>query len=277
MFSPFGFMGTQAGGGGGDIDATAYINAVITAGGSFSGVEETAIDTFYVNLKSSGIYNKLFAMYPYMGGTSTSNAINATNPGTYDLAFNGTWAHSVSGSYTTPANTNYGETSYNVLTNSVYTTASFSLGYQINNPITSTPYCYMGVGSGASYLLVGWHYPNSIDTYYPNGVPISGQWNSGGHFNLVSRTATNSWFGGKIISGESASGGLTKTATQTSTYTTIANKSVWINNINGTNLPMGGRHTFAFIGQGLSTGETDTLMIEMNTMFDSFTNRKLFT
>jgi hypothetical protein len=74
MFSPFGFMGTQAGGGG-DADATAYINAVVTAGGTLSAGDETAIQTLYTDLKTAGVYSKLTRMYPLTGGIQASHAM----------------------------------------------------------------------------------------------------------------------------------------------------------------------------------------------------------
>ena len=62
MFTPFAFIQTipAGGGGGGDADATAYINAVLAAGGELSAGQQTAINTFFVDLKSDGIYSKLY-------------------------------------------------------------------------------------------------------------------------------------------------------------------------------------------------------------------------
>ena len=79
MFSPFGFMGTQAGGGG-DADATAYINEVISQGGTLSAGDQTAITTLYTDLKSNSLYTELTFMYPFMGGTPDSHKVEGLAP-----------------------------------------------------------------------------------------------------------------------------------------------------------------------------------------------------
>ena len=100
MFAPFIWGATNnALAESGDADANTYIAAVTAAGGTLSGAEETAIQDFYVGLKADGIYSKMYAMYPFLGGVADSNKINATNPGTNDLTFTGTWTHSISGSF----------------------------------------------------------------------------------------------------------------------------------------------------------------------------------
>ncbi len=62
MFIPFAFQGTKA-----DTDAQAYITEVKAQGGTLSLAEETAIDKFYTNLKSAGLYAKLHVFYPFIG------------------------------------------------------------------------------------------------------------------------------------------------------------------------------------------------------------------
>jgi len=79
MFIPFGFMATQAGGGG-DADATAYIDEVIAAGGTLSAGDQTAIDTLYTSLKSNSLYTELTFMYPFMGGTPDSHKVEGLAP-----------------------------------------------------------------------------------------------------------------------------------------------------------------------------------------------------
>ena len=80
MFTPFAFMATQAGGGGGDAEATAYINEVIAQGGTLSAGDQTAIDTLYTDLKSNSLYTELTFMYPFMGGTPNSHKVEGLAP-----------------------------------------------------------------------------------------------------------------------------------------------------------------------------------------------------
>jgi hypothetical protein len=96
MFSPFGFMGTQAGGGL-DPDATAYLSAVVSAGGTTDATIDSAIDTLFVDLKAAGVYSKMIAFYPIIGGIQASHAINGNLNATYDLTYSGTWTHNTNG------------------------------------------------------------------------------------------------------------------------------------------------------------------------------------
>jgi hypothetical protein len=110
MFTPFSFIQTiSAGGGGGDANATAYLAAVVAAGGSINDTITSATNTLFVDLKAAGIYNKLVTMYPFIGGTAASNAFNALNPisgsAYYYLEFVGSWTHNASGSQGNGTNT----------------------------------------------------------------------------------------------------------------------------------------------------------------------------
>lgn len=76
-------------GGGFDPNAQAFFNAVVTAGGSLSPTEETAINQFVLDLKSASIWSKFFAMYPMVGGSAASCSINLAAPASYALTFFG--------------------------------------------------------------------------------------------------------------------------------------------------------------------------------------------
>jgi hypothetical protein len=64
----------------GDADATAYINEVISQGGSLSAGDETAIQTLYTDLKSNSLYSEMVFMYPLMGGTPDSHKVEGLAP-----------------------------------------------------------------------------------------------------------------------------------------------------------------------------------------------------
>ena len=89
MFSPFGFMGTQAGGGGNDPDAQAFINAT-----GISGIEATAINTLVLDLKGYSIWTKLKVIYPMVGGTATTMKYNLRDPQDTDAAYRIDWVGS---------------------------------------------------------------------------------------------------------------------------------------------------------------------------------------
>jgi hypothetical protein len=82
-----------------DPNADTYITAVLTAGGSLSAGQQTAIQTLFTSLKSAGLYNDILIMYPMVGGTLPSHAINAKTPGTYNLTWYGTPSANSNGTY----------------------------------------------------------------------------------------------------------------------------------------------------------------------------------
>jgi hypothetical protein len=77
--------------GGLDPDAKAYIDAVVAAGGTVSGGQKSAINTFYKTGKSDGWYSSLKRLYLPIWASAAPNAIDliALGSGT----FNGTVTH----------------------------------------------------------------------------------------------------------------------------------------------------------------------------------------
>lgn len=80
-----------------DVDAQAFL----TATGITDPTISSAIDTLVVDLKSYGIWSKLKAVYPFVGGTAATHKFNLKNPldtnAAYRLVFNGGWTHSATG------------------------------------------------------------------------------------------------------------------------------------------------------------------------------------
>lgn len=76
-----------------DPDAVNFFNAV----GTLDAVQEGAINKLVVDLKAFGIYSKMFAIYPFIGGTAASHKFNLKDPRDIDAAFRitfaGGWVH----------------------------------------------------------------------------------------------------------------------------------------------------------------------------------------
>jgi hypothetical protein len=83
--------------GGFDADAQAFI----TAAGITDNTQKTAINTLVVDMKGFGIWTKMKAIYPMVGGTATTHKFNLKNPldtnAAFRLVFNGGWTHSSNG------------------------------------------------------------------------------------------------------------------------------------------------------------------------------------
>lgn len=88
----------------GDADAQAFI----TAAGITDSTQKSAIETLVTDLKGYGIWTKMKAIYPFVGGTATTHKYNLKDPqdtdGAFRLVFNGGWTHSSTGA--TPNGTN---------------------------------------------------------------------------------------------------------------------------------------------------------------------------
>lgn len=80
-----------------DVDAYAFINAA----GITNPIEQLAINNLVIDLKDAGLWTKMNAIYPYVGGTATTHKFNLKNPADTDaafrLAFSGTITHNTNG------------------------------------------------------------------------------------------------------------------------------------------------------------------------------------
>ena len=73
----------------------------ILAAGITDATQQTAINSLVVSLKSYGIWTKMKALYPMVGGTAASHKFNLKDPrdldAAYRLTFSGGWTHSSTG------------------------------------------------------------------------------------------------------------------------------------------------------------------------------------
>jgi hypothetical protein len=115
--------------------ANTYLSAVVDAGGTVDSTMSAATITLFQSIWANDLNDGMLVMYPFIGGTASSHAVQGMSPGTNNLTFNGGWTHSVSGS--TPNGTNaYANTAFNPNTNSLLTLSGGTL------------YFYSGTDSG---------------------------------------------------------------------------------------------------------------------------------
>jgi hypothetical protein len=86
-----------SGGGSLDPDAQAFLTATAITDPTIS----SAINTFVVSWKNYGLWTKSYALYPLVGGTSSTHKFNLKDPRDLDVAyrlvFNGGWTHASTG------------------------------------------------------------------------------------------------------------------------------------------------------------------------------------
>ena len=144
-------LGMMAGGISLDPDAVAFL----TAAGITDATITTAIDTLVTDLKGYGIWNKIFAIYPFVGGTATTHKFNLKNPAdtnaAFRLSFVGGWTHSANGAK--PNGTNaYADTFLNCFNN--LTTGNTHISYySTTNSLTTNNFCDVGASNDYNISL----------------------------------------------------------------------------------------------------------------------------
>ena len=92
--------------GGTGLDPNAF--AFLSAAGITDATITTAIDTLVIQLKAIGVWAKMTAIYPFVGGTATTHKFNLKDPqdtnAAFRLVFIGGWTHSANGALPNGAN-----------------------------------------------------------------------------------------------------------------------------------------------------------------------------
>jgi hypothetical protein len=100
MFTPFAFIqDTQVATPPMYMDPDALL--FITASGITDSTQQSAINQLVLGLKTDNIWTKMQALYPFVGGTSTTHKYNLKDPrdldAAYRIQFNGGWTHNANG------------------------------------------------------------------------------------------------------------------------------------------------------------------------------------
>jgi len=257
-----------------DPDALNFITSVLSSGGTLTGANEQTIGDFYTGLKSDGIYDLIDRMYPFLGGNSSSNAIEMKSPGVNDLVFNGGWTHDSTGSTSILNDTCFADTGFNVGTTGFSNiTNDFSFG-QIKDKITAQ-FGYSGVGP--NFCVIGLDNVNT-DNYYPTNTNKILNFFTYGNFylNSVWRTGNN-WRTGYKLQGAPISTGILMSATSSSTYTrNTGTITITLNRINGSGFPEQGKWYFSWIGKYMDETQRNNFLTRINDLLNGF-NRNVFT
>ena len=117
-----------------DTDAQAFI----TAAGITDNTQINAINTLVTDLKSAGVWTKMKALYPFVGGTSTTHKWNLKDPrdlnDAFRLTFSGGWTHGSTGALPN-GTTGYAETYFNPSTNLTLYNTHISFYSRTNNTL----------------------------------------------------------------------------------------------------------------------------------------------
>jgi len=250
-------------------EANAYLSAVVDAGGT--GIDSTvsaATRTLFTSLYSNGLYDKITAMYPMLGGVSASCKFNAKNPvdtnAAFRLSFNGGWSFNASGATGNNINT-YART---FLTGSTLNRFSQHISYYVGN-ITLSPRC---IEMGCADTGANRYSDLNVDTIAFGGNYRGGNINTTG--SMFSDTTANSAMTGNFIVSRTSdtTSYMTKNGSQIFSATTatsgVLNLDFYIGarNDNGAADYFNDRRIqFATIGSGLTPSEMTTFSTIVNT------------
>jgi len=240
-----------------------YLQSFINATGITNTTQQAALQTLVNDLNSSGVWSQLLAIYPFVGGTSSSHKYNLLDPrdadSAYRLAFTGAWTHASTGA--TPS-TAWGETFLNA--NTVFSSNTYSLGvYLRTNPASAETY---RIDIGCADQV------SPLDDRFFSHI-VSGDGSS--YFDFRNRlTVANTTYGDAtgfhVVSRESTSslkvfndGSLKATNTSSTNSYPIPNRTVWLgasNNSDTGNRKYSNREiAFAFLGNALTESQVSDL------------------
>ena len=238
-----GILAKSASGAAVDPDAQAFI----TAASITNPTQQSAINTLVTDLKGYNIWTKFKAIYPIVGGSASSHAVNLKTPGTFNLTFTNSWTHSATGMTPSVA---YANTSLNPSTSLTLNNTHLSFYSRTNVSAVQrdiaiyqsgdNPTMALGTGSGVE-----------ISDHYNYNQRISASIASSTGFYIGSRTTSTSH---KLYKNNTTLG--TNTSTNTNA---LPNGNLFIGAANSTNLGITSYSTkecaFASIGDGLTDTE----------------------
>jgi hypothetical protein len=145
----------------------ADVLAFITAAAITDTTQKNSINTLVTDLKGYGIWSKMKAIYPFVGGSASSHKFNLKDPrdldAAYRLQFNGGWTHNSNG--VIPNGSNGYARTYFVDTNLSINSVSYSIYNRSNTPQNAayTDFGYFRYDSSyvsnlftANYAPYGW-------------------------------------------------------------------------------------------------------------------------
>jgi len=231
-----------------DADAQAFI----TAASLTDSTQISAVNTLVTGLKSAGLWSKMKAIYPFVGGNSTAHSKNLVNPSLYNLSFSNGVTHNSNG-ITPNGSSGFANTGFIPSTSANISDFAMGIYSRTNN---AGNYSDIGCQSNGtayqSYIFTKWSDNNNYSALFSDNFPISNN-NSTGLF-CVSRTSSTLQ---KSYKNNSVLGTSTATVTQLTTNPIAISA---INRDGNTQTYFSNRNlSFSFISTGLSDSEISSL------------------
>jgi hypothetical protein len=228
----------------------------------------SAVDTLVQGLKTDGVWTKLKAVYPFVGGTATTHKFNLANAldedSAFRLAFSGGWTHSSNGAL--PNGTNgYANTFLNFKT--ILNVNSHSFGIYSRTQDVSIPAKLYGCFTGSNYLQNNVSVGDFISGAISNQLLYTPSPTTG--LMLASRTTSTLFkaFRNNILLGS-----------KTTNVVDIPTANFYFGARNENNITQASynpyQHAFSFIGDGLTDTEASNLYTRVQA-FQTTLNRAI--
>jgi hypothetical protein len=246
--------------GGFDSDAQAFFTATSISDSTI----QDAIDALVVGLKADSIWTKCSAIYPFVGGSSSTHAVNLKSPGTHDITWNGTVTHNANG-ITGNGSTGYGDTGLNL--SSVLSNAN--VHYSIYSRTSGAANLYdMGARGGATsdYTLMLRQGDNTV--YGPAGnqgtfISYNNSAGASGFYVITRRSTTELEFYKNGSSVQTVTTSDTGTVPSRNVYISARNNAGTADNFSSRNI------AFVSIGPALSDTEAGNFNTRVETFQDA--------
>jgi len=233
-----------------DLDAQNFITTAAIS----NSTEQTAINDLVIGLKSDSLWTSMLAVYPFVGGTSTSCKYNLRNTATFTLTFAGSWlpASFTSNGIQPNGTDTYANTNFTPSTSWALGNSSISAYSKTNNVMASgVIYGVRGGASSTTYPVLNvsstsnFHNSNVVNS--PSPLPTSTACNF-----ISSRINTTSVI--MAINGTAAS-----YASLENTLASLAIALAARRNVASIDLYSTRQLAFAHIGTGLTTVQCASL------------------
>jgi len=253
-FAPFAFQNSQT-----IYDSNAQ--AFFDAAGITNSTQKSAVNQLVLDLKSNSLWSKMYVIYPFVGGTSTTTKYNLVDPTTYTITWNGGITFSTTGVQSN-GTSGYGNTGWNPKTFNSLTAITASLSLSVySTSISSNDGEEYGVANGqpAIQMLARRSSGNALfDNYNSTNGRVQGSVATSAGLFTSSRTAQNELKGYR----NATQVGSTLTTNQnTADITTSLNYNLYVlaQNNAGTTASYSTRNlAFMHIGAGLTSSEVST-------------------
>ena len=168
-----------------DPDAQAFI----TAANITDQVEANAVNNLVIGMKADGIWTKMKAIYPIVGGSASSHAVNLKTPGTFNLTFASGVTHSANGMVGN-GSSGYADTNFTPSTNGMLLNSAHLSFYSRTDLNTYQVEMGNWDGTSSTLLLIRQAGNGSVRMNNGSGLVNFANTNAQG-FYLSNRTASN--------------------------------------------------------------------------------------